>query len=102
MFIIFSKYCKDAVHIDVPEDFLGFAALAMVRLKKGQQSNVIYNLARGVGTECPDQTDSHFSVSRMPMGLVEYVTNFFVAKDINMVAVLSAVLVIHYPWVIGS
>ena len=59
----------------------------MVRLKKGQQSNVIYNLARGVGTECPDQTDSRFPVSRMPLGLVEYVTDFFVAEDINMVAV---------------
>ena len=50
-----------------------------------------------MGTECPDQTDSCFPVSRMPMGLVEYIANFFVAEDINMVAVLPAVFVIHQP-----
>lgn len=86
MSIMFSKHCKDVLQLDVPEDFLELAASAMARLKSCQRSNVIYNLAKGVGTERPDETDSRFPVLRMPMGLVEYVTNFFVAEDLNSVS----------------
>ena len=82
---MFSKHCKDALQLNVPEDFLEFASSAMARLKQSERSNVVYNLAKGVSTERPDKTDSRFPVLRMPMGLVEYVTNFFIAEDINSV-----------------
>lgn len=57
----------------------------MVRLKAGNRTNVVYNLAKGIGTCRNNDTESHFPVGKMPMGLVEYTANFFVAEDINSV-----------------
>ena len=82
---MFCDYCKETLHLCVPADFLQLSAAAMTRLQNYGRSNVMYNLAKGVGTERPDQSDSCFPVRRMPMGLVEYVTNFFSATDINSV-----------------
>lgn len=82
----FSKYCHDALNIQLPTDFLEVVAKAMVKLKQAKRSNVVYNLAKGVGTERKDLTESRFPVSRMSMGLVEYVTNFFIVEDINTVS----------------
>ena len=83
----FADHCKNAMNIDVPGDFLEVAACAVARLKLAQRSNAVYNLAKGLGTKHPDRNGSRFPVTRMPMGLVEYVTNFFVAEDISTVSV---------------
>ncbi len=64
----------------------------MTRLKNHGRSNVVYNLAKGVGTE---QSDSCFPVCRMPMGLVEYVTNFFSATNINSVGKHVVSYILH-------
>ena len=89
MSIAFSKHCNNVLNIEIPGDFLEVAACAMATLKQAQRSNVIYNLAKGVGTQRQGHTDSRFPVSRMPMGLVEYITNFFVAENINTVSPCS-------------
>ena len=47
--------------------------------------NVLYNLAKGLGTPRLDGSDSRFPAKRMPMGLVEYATNFFVADKMQQV-----------------
>ncbi len=60
----------------------------MSKLKAGNRSNVLYNLAKGVGTNRMDESESIFPVTRMPMGLVEYTTNFFVAYDLNVVCLV--------------
>lgn len=86
MSTMFSQHCNDSLELAVPIDFLELSISAMKRLKQNQRSNVVYNFVKGVGTERPDKTDSKFPVLRMPMGLVEYVTNFFVAEDSNQVS----------------
>lgn len=58
----------------------------MVELVKSKRSNVLYNLAKGVGTKGGND-DSKFPTRRMPMGLVEYVTDFFAAEDVNQVGI---------------
>ena len=83
--VMFAEHCKDKLQLEVSEDFLKLSVSAMTRLKNCHRSNVLYNLAKGVGTERPDQSDSCFPVLRMPMGLVEYITNFFACRDINLV-----------------
>ena len=69
--------------------FLEVSASAMVKLKAGNKSNVNYNLAKGVGTNRLDESESIFQRARVPMGLVEYTTNFFVADDLNSVCCIS-------------
>ena len=39
--------------------------------------NVLYELAQGLGTMRPDQSDTCFPMTRMPFGMVEYMTTFF-------------------------
>jgi len=43
---------------------------------------VIYNLAKGIGSEKLDGTP-RFRTDRMPMGLVEYIASFYVCDDVN-------------------
>ena len=57
----------------------------MQRLSGGGQSNVLYNLAKGIGTMRSDLSDSHFPIKRMPLGLVEYIANFFAADHLQQV-----------------
>ena len=85
MSVAFSEYCRHVLNLDVKNDFLEVSSSAMVRLKVGGRSNVVYNLAKGIGTSRKDEAESRFPVNRMPMGLVEYRTNFFIAENINMV-----------------
>ena len=89
--IAFSKYCMMNLKLEVCEDFLEVSASAMVKLKAGNKSNVVNNLSKGVGTNRSDESESRFPVARMPMGLVEYTTNFFVADDLNSVCFLTRV-----------
>lgn len=81
----FTQVCEEELGLKVPKNFLLFASSAMVQLAKKHRSNVLYNLAKGIGTMREDQSDSRFPTQRMPMGLVEYTTNFFVANDLNQV-----------------
>ena len=53
------------------DDFLEMSASAMVKLKAGNRSNVVYNLAKGVGTNHSDESESRFPVARMSMGTCE-------------------------------
>ena len=45
--------------------------MAMANLRHNARSNVLYNLAKGMGTPRADGSDSRFPVKRMPMGLIE-------------------------------
>ena len=71
--------------MSVPADFVTFAAVAMERLKQCGRSNVIYNLAKELGTMRNNQSDSCFPVNRMPMGLIEHTCNFFVSETLEQI-----------------
>ena len=83
--VAFSKYCKHVLKVEVCDDFLEVASSAMVRLKAGNRSTVVYYLAKGIGTSRKDEAESRFPVGIMPMGLVEYTANFFVTEYSNSV-----------------
>ena len=42
-------------------------------------------LPKVFGTIRPDQSDSHFPIKRMPLGLVEYIAQFFAADNLQQV-----------------
>ena len=72
----------------MPDDFLELSVSAMNQTRSSGWSNVLYSLAKGLGTERPDGSDSCFPSRRMPMGLIEYACNFFAQTDINKVQVI--------------
>ena len=72
----------------VKSDFLPLIIDSMKYLRKCNRTNVIYTLARVVGTPRPDGTDSLLPVKRMPFGLLEYTINFFGATSTQKVLLL--------------
>ena len=79
-----------------PDDFLKLALLAMEHLKSCGRSNVIYNLAKALGTMRDDQTDSLLPAKGMPMGLVEHCVNFCCCAHSDQVYVCTNCLTIFY------
>ena len=54
-----------------------------------QRRYVLYSLAHSIGTNQPGSQRPRFPTDRMPMGLLEYMTNFFAATDLNKVSYIS-------------
>lgn len=81
----YASLCHDHFGVSVPNDFLVYSGAAMVHLATNRRSNVLYNLAKGLGTLRKDGKDTLFPIRRMPMGLVEYAANFYVAENVNQV-----------------
>jgi len=81
---LFTSYMNQ-FSLAVPNDFLSNAANAMVRLTDAGRTNVLYNLAKGIGTLRLDGSDSCFPTNRMPMGLVEYIAQFFAVDNLQQV-----------------
>ena len=74
---MFSELCKKSMGLIVPDDYILLSASAMQTLKEKNRSNVLYNLAKGIGISKKDTNESFFPVDRMPMGLLEYAAGFF-------------------------
>jgi len=82
---VFSGYMLTIFKLSVPNDFLPLAASVMLQLSNNGQINVLYNLAKGMGTLRDDKEDSRFPIKRMPMGLVEYTAQFFAFDNLQQV-----------------
>ena len=72
----YQAYCS-RVNVSVPQDFLQYAVQGMVQLKTANRSNVLYALAKGLGTQRSDGKDSVFPTKQVVTGLVEHCVNFF-------------------------
>lgn len=69
----------------IPQDFLKLVLRGMQQLHAGGRSNIIYNLAKALGTLRSDGATSLMPVHRMPVGLIEYAVNFFTASSVQKV-----------------
>ena len=66
-------------------NFIEFAVEGMTHLKECSHSNVIYLLAKSLGTARPDGSDSILPAKRIAMGLIEYCVNFYNAATVQQV-----------------
>lgn len=83
---VFDLFLKESTFLThIPDDFIKLSINGMSHLRKCGRSNVIYSLAKSLGTMRPDQTDSLLPARRMPMGLIEHCVNFFSATAVNQV-----------------
>lgn len=82
---LFQSYVLVYHSISVPSDFLEVSARAMAQLKRYKRSNVLYKLAKCMGTLRQDSDDSCFPMRQMPMGMVEYIADFFVSDEMHKV-----------------
>lgn len=86
----------------VPKDFIDLSLQAMENLHRSGRSNVLYELVFGLGTLRPDGSGPRFPTDRMPMGLLEYIVNFFASQSMNEVSEnslkvnISDLIQLHY------
>ena len=73
----------------VPDDFLNVVVKGVGHLKRTGRSNVVYLLAKALGTMRADGSDSLLPAKRMPMGLIEHIVNFFTVDAINKVCFIK-------------
>ncbi|XP_065917202.1 uncharacterized protein [Dysidea avara] len=83
---LFSLCVSMLFKLSVPDDFLCLAASAMVQLSSGGHTNVLYNLAKGMGTLRPDKSEPRFPINKMLMGLVEYTALFFAFDNLQQIS----------------
>ena len=83
---LFQSYVLVNYSVTVPSDFLELSARAMAQLKLHNRSNVLYKLAKSMGTLRRDRSDSCFPMKRMPMGMIEYIADFFVSDEMQQVS----------------
>ena len=92
---MFSRFLKQRFQIKVPPgtgDFLKLVVQGIEHLHASGRTNVIYLLAKALGTTLSDGSDSLLPTSRMPMGLVEYIVSFFTASSVQQVKHCSVFL----------
>ena len=75
----------------IPQDFLKLVLHGMQQLHIAGRSNIIYNLAKALGTFRSDGTTSLMPVHWMPVGLIEYAVNFFTASSVHKVITYTVV-----------
>ena len=66
----------------VLHDFLLKCAVGMERCAVAGRSNILYNLAKDLGTLQIDGSDSLIPCKRMPIGLMEFVSSFFITFEV--------------------
>ena len=81
---LFSGYCTRNHGFHIPSDYLKLSIQGMLQLEKGGRSNVLYGLASGLGSFREDGSP-RFPVDRMPMGLLQYMVDFFNCRSIQEV-----------------
>lgn len=64
----FQTFSLEHYGVNVNRDFLSLCMSAFKHLQRCNRSNVVYELAKGIGTMRSNGSDSRFPVKRMPMG----------------------------------
>ena len=96
----FAAYCS-RMNISVPPDFIALSIKGMLNLQSSKRSNILYSLAKGLGTQRPNDTDSLFPTKSVVTGLIEYSVNFFCLKTVSQVKVhythahIILIIVVH-------
>lgn len=80
-----TNHASKVYGLSIPSDFILLTVAAMKHLQDAGRLNVIYDLVKG---KRPDGSDSYFPTKRMPMGLLQYMAQFFVAKPGQNVSML--------------
>ena len=82
---LFCYFAEAKYSVHIPSDFLRLTISASEHLLMCGRSNVVYGLAKAIGTERADKSNSRLPAKRMPMGLLEHMVNFYNADSYTKV-----------------
>ena len=69
--------------LSVSSNFLELSLKATVQLQTSGRSNIIFGLAEGLAIQRDDGSDSLIPTTRTPMGLLEYLINFYQSSKVT-------------------
>ena len=92
---LFNLFVQASTELACVPNFIEFTVNGMNHLKTCGRSNVIYLLAKSLGTLRPDESDSLLPAKRMPMSLIEYSVNFFNATSVQEVCNITDLPIKH-------
>ena len=67
----------------VPSDFIALCSKGISVLHQNEKDNIIYYLAKGLGTPREDGTGPRLPIDRMPFGLLSYNIRYFALDKVN-------------------
>ena len=78
-----SLQCHDDYKTFVPLDFLNLCCKSFNVLRENGKDNILYHLAKGLGTPREDGTGPRLPIHRMPFGLLNYNIRYFSSETVN-------------------
>ncbi len=78
-----SLECHDDYKTFVPLDFLDFCCKSFNVLRENGKDNILYHLAKGLGTPREDGTGPRLPIHRMQFGLLNYNIRYFSSETVN-------------------
>ena len=90
---IFAAYCSRE-NISVPQDFIQFAVRGMVQLHATGRCTILYSLAKCLGSQRSDASDSVFPCKQLVAGICSIVS-IFVASHVGQVCVVCMHADVH-------
>ena len=91
---LFQQFALMQYDVHIPADFLQLSLIAVKHLNQCGRSNVVYGVAKAIGTMQPDTSDSRLPARRMPMGLLEYMVNFYNSNTYVKVGNVNGVCIV--------
>ena len=90
---IISSLFKDLANakygVQITSDYLYLSICATMHLNQSGRSNLLYGLAKAMGTMRSDGSDSRLPAKRMPTGLIAHIVAFFNADSYHKVRVMQ-------------
>ena len=83
-YYLFSQY-GDVLKKFVPSDFVDLCCKGIHVLYQNEKDNILYYLAKGLGTSRADGTGPRLPIDRMPFGLLSYNIRYFALDYVNKV-----------------
>ena len=80
-----SALYDDEIKKFVPSDFVDLCCKGIHVLNKNGKDNILYYLAKGLGTPRADESGPRLPIDRMPFGLLSYNIRYFALDAVNKV-----------------
>ena len=80
-----SVHFSDVLKTFVPSDFIDLCCKGISVLHQNGKDNILYYLAKGLGTPRADKTGPRLPLNKMPFGLVSYNIRYFALDSVNNV-----------------
>lgn len=92
---MFKTVCKESNMKQQPNTFVTLSIQSMTTLEKKGKPNLLFDLAKCLGTTRPNSDETLLPMNRMPFGLIQHQLQFFSATDVRQVTVITVIFMFN-------